>query len=231
MRQKQIVSAFILFLCASVLYGWDDANIDLRIEMANISRSAPPALRHGTVLFSYHQPSYARYVGIAFDFENFQTIHPYKRNAQNVFVFPLEVPEGLSELTYRIVVDGLWMPDPRNPDHTVDNKGNLLSRFTFKLPEKTILASPVVKPDGTVEFNVRHSSGGRVFLTGDFTNWEPFMIEMDEISPGLYSLSRRFPPGNYEYYFIVAGARMVDPLNPKYGTDPHGYLASKFTVQ
>jgi hypothetical protein len=231
MRQKRIVSVFILLLYVSVLYGWDDANIDLRIEMANVSRSAPPALRHRTVLFTYHQPSYVRYVGIAFDFENFQIIHPYRRNAQNVFVFPFEVPEGFDELKYRIVVDGLWMPDPLNPDHTFDHKGNLLSRFTFKLPEKTILASPVVKSDGTVEFNLRYSSGGRVFLTGDFTNWEPFMIEMDEISPGIYGLSRRFPPGSYEYCFIVGGARTIDPLNPLYGTDPHGYLASHFTVR
>ncbi len=231
MRQKQTVIVFILILCASVVYGWDDGSLDLRIDMATISRSAPPTLRHRTVLFTYQHPSHPRYVGIAFDFENFQKIHPYKRNAHNIFVFPFEVPEGMSELIYRIVVDGLWMPDPTNPDHTVDHKGNVLSRFAFKLPEKMILASPVVKEDRTVLFNLRYTKGTRVFVTGNFTNWEPFMVEMEEVSPGLYALSRPFAPGDYEYCFIAGGARMIDPLNPYIGTDPHGYLASRFTVR
>ena len=226
----RFVCVCIIILSASALYGWDDVALDIRIEMANITRSAPPVLRQNTVLFTYHQPSYVRYVGIAFDFENYQTIHPFKRNNHNVFVFPFEVPEGFDELKYRIVVDGLWMPDPRNPNHAVDHKGNLLSRFTFSLPEKTIFASPIVSSDGMVEFNLKSAPGDRVFITGNFTNWEPFMIEMEEISPGLYAFSRRFLPGNYEYCFIAGGARMVDPLNPSFGTDPHGYLASQFIV-
>lgn len=230
MRPGTLMIGLFLLLGASALYGWDDIALDLRIEMANITRSAPPVLRQNTVLFTYQQPSYVRYVGIAFDFESYQTIHPYRRNDHDVFVYPFEVPEGSSELKYRIVVDGLWMPDPRNPDKTADHMGNQLSRFVFELPKKMILTSPIQKSDGTVEFYVRHTTGGRVFLTGNFTNWEPFMIEMDEVSPGLYTLSRRFIPGNYEYCYIAGGARMIDPLNPDFGTDVHGYLASRFTV-
>jgi len=230
MRPKALMIVITLILSVSTLYGWDDVALDLRIEMANITRSAPPVLRQNTVLFTYYQPAYVRYVGIAFEFERYQTIHQFRRNDHDVFVYPFEVPEGFSELKYRIVVDGLWMPDPRNPDRTVDHMGNQLSRFTFDLPQKMVLASPIQRSDGTVEFYLRHSAGGRVFLTGNFTNWEPFMIEMEEVSPGLYTLSRRFMPGNYEYYFIAGGARMIDPLNSEFGTDAHGYLASRFTV-
>jgi hypothetical protein len=57
------------------------------------------------------------------------------------------------------------------------------------------------------------------------------MIEMEEVSPGRYTTTRRFTPGEYEYCFIAGGSRMTDPLNPFFNTDSYGYLASTFTVQ
>jgi len=228
---KRLLTVFFLVLCASAIYCLDDIELHHTIEMANTTRSAPPVRRHRSVLFTYHQRSYVRYVGIAFDFENYQVIHPFKKNQHNVFVLLYGPPEDSHELRYRLVVDGLWMPDPRNPDQVMDHRGNLLSRFMYTLPKKTVSESPVVKSDGTVEFNLRYAVGSRIYLTGDFTNWEPFMIEMKEVSPGLYTFSRRFPPGSYEYCFIAGGSRMTDPLNPFFGTDSHGYLASKFTVR
>jgi hypothetical protein len=231
MRRYQTVLIIILILCSPAAYGWENENIELKIKMANLFRSGPPELYHRTALFTYHQRSFVRYVGIAFDFENFQTIHPFRVNQNNVFIFPLEIPEGLREIRYRIVVDGLWMTDPRNPNQVVDHKGNILSSFSFTPPEKTVLESPLIYGDGTVEFSVKYFPGRRVFLTGDFSNWEPFMIEMEETSPGLYIVSRSFLPGSYEYCFIAGGARITDPLNPTIGVDPHGYLASRFTVE
>jgi len=231
MRNRLLYTVLILVLCASALPGLDDIELTQRIELANITRPGPPVLSHRAIVFSYSQPTYARYVGVAFDFENFQIIHPFARNSHGVFVLLFEPPEERGEITYRIVVDGLWMPDPRNPERARDHKGNFLSRYNYELPPKAVLESPVIKPDGSVEFNVRYSVGTRVFLAGDFTNWEPFMIEMKETSPGLYTVTRRFTPGDYEYCFIAAGARMTDPLNPLFGTDAFGYLASTFTVR
>ncbi len=231
MREKVLFAAIVLILIDATLFGLDNINLSERIEMATITRSAPPALRDRSILFTFRQPTYARYVGIAFDFENFQTIHTFARNEHDIFVLLFTPPEDLVELKYRIVVDGLWMPDPGNPDLVSDHRGNLLSRFSFKLPPKAVLQSPIIQTDGSVEFNVRYAAGSRVFLAGNFSNWEPFMIEMKEVSPGLYRISRRFPPGDYEYCFIAGGARMTDPLNPSFGTDAHGYLASVFTVR
>ena len=231
MREKRVIAAILLILAGSALFGLDDIELRQRIHMANIARSGPPVLNHRSILFTYSRPSYARYVGIAFDFENYRTIHPFKRNEHDVFVFLFDPPEELGELTYRIVVDGLWMPDPQNPDQVRDHKGNILSRFIFEIPKRMVLESPVIRPNRSVEFNLRYTAGARIFLTGDFANWEPFMIEMEEISPGLYTVTRRFPPGNYEYCFIAGGSRITDPLNPIYGSDTHGYLASRFAVQ
>ena len=74
MRRFQIALLLTLVLSAPVVHGWNQENIDLNIKMANLFRSGPPAIHHQTILFTYYQPSFARYVGIAFDFEKFQVI-------------------------------------------------------------------------------------------------------------------------------------------------------------
>lgn len=229
--RKPSAAIMLLLFFSSALFGLDDIELSHSIEMANRARSGPPVVLHRSILFTYSQRSYTRYVGIAFDFEDYQSIHSFRRNEHDVFVFLLDPPENLTDLKYRIVVDGLWMPDPHNPNQVRDHKGNLLSRFTFEIPQKMVLQSPVIKPDRTVEFIMRYAEGARVFLTGDFTNWEPFMIEMEEVSPGLYAVARQFPPGSYDYCFVAGGAKVTDPLNPRFGADTYGYLASRFTVQ
>lgn len=231
MRRKALFFVIPLIVCALPLFGLDDIELSNRIEMANITKSSAPVVRHRSVLFTYQQTAFARYVGIAFETEDFQIIHPFKRNQHGVYVFLFNPPEESGNLDYRIVVDGLWMPDPKNTDTVRDHRGNVLSRFTYSLPAKTVLESPRIASDGVVEFNMRYAEGTRVYLTGDFTNWEPFMIEMEEVSPGLYRASRRLAPGNYEYCFIVNGSRITDPLNPSFNTDSYGYLASTFSIQ
>jgi len=228
---RRLLSAMFLVLCAASLSGLDEIELGDRIEMANLSRSRPPVLRNRSILFTYEHPGYARYVGIAFEFEEYQQLHIFLKNQHDIFVLLYEPPEGSTSLTYRLVVDGLWMPDPKNPKVVRDHRGNLLSRVTYELPARPVLESPRILADGSVEFNVRHSPGGRVYLTGDFTNWEPFMIEMRETSPGLYTATRRFLPGDYAYCFIAGGARMTDPLNPFFHSDSQGFLASILTVR
>ena len=231
MKHKYSLTIALFLLCVGGLTAWDGLNTDLEIELATVAKAGPPRLLHRTLLFTYDQRDYARFVGIAFDFENYQRIHPFKRNERGIFIFPLEVPEGTSSLTYRLVVDGLWIPDPFNDNKIQDRRGNLLSYLNVTLPEKRLTSSPIIDSDRHVKFVVKHAASQRVFVSGDFTNWEPFMIEMTEVSPGLYSYERSFPPGDYQYYYIVSGAKVLDPLNPRFGTDSHGYLASRFTVR
>ena len=53
-------------------------------------------------------------------------------NERGVFVLDYPVPEGVREIHYRIVVDGLWMPDPANPVTEPDGAGALLSVYTLE---------------------------------------------------------------------------------------------------
>lgn len=171
-----------------------------------------------------------RYVGAAFDFEDYQKVHVYRRNEHGIFLLPFGPPDTIDSIKYRLVVDGLWIADPTNPNTMTDERGNTLSLLTLALPPVRTLRSPTLARDGTIEFSIRHKPDSKVFLTGDFTNWEPFMIQMDERTEGIYTISINLAPGNYEYCFIVDGLRMLDPLNHSYGADSHGYLASRFIV-
>ena len=230
MRLIVVFAVYLMLILPTNVWSQDDLGLDLQIRMTTVKNAGPPEILHRTVLLSYQSRNYVRYVGAAFDFEDFQRIHVFKRNKNGVFLLPFSPPRNLESITYRLVVDGLWIPDPRNPDVVSDERGNKLSYLSVSLPPERILRSPIVAASGNVRFIIKHKPGARVYLAGDFTNWEPFMIRMPEGDAGVYSVSLRLSPGQYEYCYIVEGLRVLDPLNPSYGADSHGYLASHFTV-
>ncbi len=231
MKKITLSAGILLLVICSPAFTWDQTDFDLTLKMGTVSRAESPELFYRTILFTYDDYKNARYVGVAFEHEDFQQIHPFKRNEQGVYILPYDTPEGITTLLYRLVVDGLWIPDPNNNHVTTDTMGNKLSRIDLTLPEKRIYTSPTIQPNGNVEFTFQYSAGKRVFLTGDFTNWEPFMIEMREKRPGLYVFEYNMIPGRYEYCFIANGMRILDPLNAYFGTNSHGYLASIFSVR
>jgi hypothetical protein len=57
------------------------------------------------------------------------------------------------------------------------------------------------------------------------------MYEMEETSPGVYSLSLPLPPGTYEYVFFHRGERIPDPRNRDKVYSPEGKIASRTVVK
>lgn len=230
MRRIILYTTALLLFVSHPTTAWDQQNLDLSLRMATVDKAGPPELFFRTLLFTYDEYRYARYVGIAFDFEDYQKIHPFKRNEHGVYIYPYDIPGEPQAIQYRLVVDGLWMPDPNSGLLVFDKRGNKLSRFEFELPEQRVYTSPMISKTGVVKFYFRHTPGKRVFVSGDFNNWEPFMLEMRESEPGTYVYEESMIPGRYEYYYIVDGSRVIDPLNPDTGADSHGNLASRFAV-
>ena len=71
----------------------------------------------------------ARHVGIAFEHENFQSIHSFQRlyrsddsteTKKSILFYIMQIPEEMRELRYRLVINGLWSTDPLNPDEIFD---------------------------------------------------------------------------------------------------------------
>ena len=222
-----------LFLLAALPgNGFETNDFQIHNRIINIQQAEEPRIFEDHLFLSHEADRPVRFVGVAFSHENFSTIHPFIRNIHGIYVFIYPIPDALDRLVYRIVVDGLWMADPVNPERERDPSGIHLSSVT--LPPKEInrwkLIAPVIHEDATVDFYYFGSSGQNVYLSGTFNNWDPFMHKLEEKTPGRYSISLNVLPGTHFYYFVANGLFILDPLNPDKGSDSEGFEVSMFTI-
>lgn len=179
----------------------------------------------------------SRFIGIAFDFEGYKQIHKFRiRNTrdidgkitQTLMFYVLDRPKYIDTISYRLIVDGMWTTDPLNPDVYYDeNTGILLSRFTFSSPtppETTVLK------DNSIHFVYVGKSGQKIQLGGTFTNWDPWIYELQETAPGFYEITLPLPAGTYYYNYFVGMKAVTDKTNPKRAYTPDGRVASVITV-
>ena len=101
--------------------------------IARIDKVGAPFMVDDYIIFT--ADSKPRHVGIAFDFEDFRTIHSFQKVnttdvdgqvVQSVYFYILEVPKALKNVSYRLVIDGLWTVDPNNNHQVFDAKSNLI---------------------------------------------------------------------------------------------------------
>ena len=97
--------------------------VTLQIAVQSIESTEPPHMLGDTLLLSLKPDRPARFVGVRFAHEDWRILHSYEMNENGVFVYDFPVPEGVREIRYRVVVDGLWMPDPANPRVEADDAG------------------------------------------------------------------------------------------------------------
>ena len=179
----------------------------------------------------------ARYVGIAFDFENFRNIHKFQLRTiydaeynavDSYYFYILKLPKTVQQVNYRLVIDGLWTTDPLNTEKSYSSSaGLILSKLDAKryIPEIT---ETVQKR--TVKFVYKGESGQKIRLGGSFTNWDSWIYEMQEVKPGLYELNLPLPPGTYQYAFFTGINSMIDTTNPVRCYTQDGKAASQITV-
>jgi len=200
------------------------------IEVATVSSAAAPRFVGSKVLLTYETPHRVRLVGARFAHEEFRVFHTYSRNQKGVFVLLLEVPREVETLQYRLSVDGIWMNDPANPETRVDAVGTAFSLFSLQARPEPPLESPLVGPEGLATFVFRSHPGRRVYLVGDFNNWDPFWDRMPEVRPGLYRLSLQLTPGSHFYLYSVDGQDIQDPLNLRNARSTEGNPVSMLVV-
>ena len=172
----------------------------------------------------------ARFVGARFAHESYRLLHLYSLNEHGIFVLDYPVPEGLRELRYRIVVDGLWMAYPSNPASLRDAQGDEFSLFTLQREPPRLISNPKPESKERFTFTFRGAPGKRISIAGDFNNWDPFMDYMAETEPGLYRITLRIGPGNHFYCFVSEGRRILDQYNPETGVNQDGDIVSYFSM-
>ncbi|MBN1765060.1 MAG: glycogen-binding domain-containing protein [Sedimentisphaerales bacterium] len=77
----------------------------------------------------------------------------------------------------------------------------------------------------TVKFSISPSNGAKkVFIAGDFTEWEP--VRMRKQKDGSYSLTLTMSSGEYQYKFQVDDDWLLDPDNQSSAVNSFGTLNS-----
>jgi hypothetical protein len=221
--------------------------IDLLLRMQAPEK---PRILEDAVIFT--ASSSHRRVGIAFAHEGFGKVYWFRKlmvpneNAgpwikekapadlyrdSGMLFYIYSIPEELKgALEYRLVIDGLWVRDPLNPDYRVDPASGII-RSVVALPPIIRPDSPNRGPAGTLNFTYHAPPGETVTVAGSFNRWDPFMYELRESSPGRYTLSLPLPPGTYQYSFFHRGERRLDPNNPRRVYTREGKAANEAVVE
>jgi hypothetical protein len=227
MMKKIALILMILGLNSLLFATIDDYRLHLKIVEMKESRS--PEVYFDQIIFTYQSREPVRHVGIAFAHENFGVIHTYERNGQGVFFFLLPWPY-VENVDYRLIVDGIWMNDPREADSVAGSNGVELSRFSVGKDRANERISPQVLRNNRVTCRYWGEQGETVYLAGDFNNWDPYMFPMKEKSPGYYELTLSLSGGVHHYVYYVNGASTLDKLNDNISINLFGEEVSRLVI-
>ena len=231
MKARKCIAAAICLLISLKAWSLDEAAI---LAAASAFEGSTPRVVGSSILFTYSFgediEGRLHTVQIAFEHEAFRAQHSFQRNAQGVYVCLLPIPDEVDQLTYRLVIDGIWTVDPANPVTVTDRWGVSLSRFELPQITRPPTSYPVVEPGGNVKFVLTTNPGSAVSLVGSFNGWDPFLTPMVEVEPGEFERELPLGPGEYLYYFLVDGRRIPDPLNRNQRRHSSGQLVSSVVL-
>ena len=191
-----------------------------------------------------------RRVGVAFADEGFSQVHWFRQlmvrrdtagNPANerdpgqykdsgIIFYVHQIPEGAAQIEYRLIINGLWTPDPANPNTRWDSASGL-SLSCLSIPPRDAVHHPLKGPPGGLSFLFNGPPGETVTVAGNFNGWDPFMYELKEGPPGYYSINIPLPPGKYQYVFFHRGQRYLDPYNSNRIYSKDGSAASEIIIQ
>jgi hypothetical protein len=229
---KTFFTAMLLVFIIGNIGAVDTESYQFIDHLRAISTPGKPEIYEDGVIFTMSS-SYQR-VGISFAHEGYSRVHWFRRlmvprnpdefaaagknakyldpNVDSGIMLPLEtIPPDITNMDYRLIVNGLWTADPLNPEAVTGSSGIVASRVP--LPEKPKTA-PVARP-GTYRFSFNAPPGETVTVGGSFNNWDPFMYELRETRSGFYTLTRPLPPGSFQYVFFHRGEEIPDPVNTR----------------
>lgn len=176
-----------------------------------MDEATPPEMFENLLILSYTSNRPVRFAGAAFAHEDYRKVHTFFVNEHHVFILAVPLPEGQATITYRLIIDGLWIADPVNSNSTKDRTGTKLSVFNIPY-SKQIQFGPIIS-NNAVQFTFMSDYGKSVYISGSFNNWNPFLHKMEETMPGVYTISLALKPGTHYYCFYENGEKRLDSEN------------------
>lgn len=233
-----IIISLVFSVLASSIFAAEPTNFqnyELDVLLHGIEKPCAPVITDDYIIFTADVRN--RHVGIAFDFENYNTVHPFQIltdtdddgvvTRRHMF-YCYKRQHKFTSITYRLIIDGLWTTDPLNPNKIYDENTNL---YFSKIEDPGSIAIYTSKTESdTIHFIYKGDSGKLVHLAGTFTNWDPWIYELKETSPGLYELDLPLPSGKYYYSYYIGLTQILDNTNPEKVYSADGRIANVIVV-
>jgi len=117
--------------------------------------------------------------------------------------------------TYKFIVDGKWVEDPKDGDRLPDGHKGFNSVYRIGKPHLFVLNG--------------YNQAKSVVLAGSFNQWKPYELFMHKTAAG-WELPYTIGPGNYEYKFLVDGKWIPDPANPLFVEKKEANTRNSFLI-
>jgi hypothetical protein len=200
----------------------------LHLKVVDLDKAGPPEFYGKYIIFTYASNKPVRSVTAVFEHEGYGIQHSYQYNEKGIFFLIYSIPPEYLRLRYRIIVDGLIMKDPANPDVEEDLLGIEYSIVKItKIMEKEVV-NPEFTDTGEVRFVYNSRPGRIISLVGSFNDWDPYMHFFKEGPAGHYTITIRVGEGRHFYYFIIDGEKIIDLYNDNVGLTAGGDTVSYF---
>ncbi|MBR4323823.1 isoamylase [Treponema sp.] len=201
------------------------------LTLTDISDVREPYISNDFMVFT--APVDSNSIGIAFDYEEFRTIHYFqlRKNygydgelTSSYYFYITPMPKKISRVCYRLIIDGLWTTDPRNSNVIHDKKDNYALSYIDLPPSEVEITEKLA--NGLTHFVCHAESGQKIRLGGSFTNWDSWIYELKETSPGKYEIDIPLHPGTYYYSYFKGITPFLDETNPLRGYSNDGRIVS-----
>jgi hypothetical protein len=229
-----IASTIFMFIIIMASFPVEGNSLSIHIEISELTEAHSPMFIDNHIIFTYFGgEKYIRRVAIAFETDNYKQVYPFKKNEYNVFFLSRKIPERTEYINYRLIVDGVWTHDPVNANSFLSPENLIVSSLKIPKSFSEQSTTPLISDNGNVRFTYKDQANKHIYLSGNFNNWDPFMLKMKENAenPGTYTISLRMAPGKHFYTFVSDGISIQDPNNPHKANDSRGNVVSVISLQ
>ncbi len=217
-KHKYRIGILLILLVLVFNFGYNGYNNDTRFENPNFIRNA---------IKFYYVNDDARDVFLKSSFDEWKYRYPFKKHQDGYWYLELSYKEPLFQLKkgtyhYKILVDGTFINDPFNKRYVGDGFGGKLSVLEIKDDILYYEKSPKHVEEDIYSFYYYSQDANRVYLVGNFNNWNPYIDKFEYKGNGNWILEKKFTKGEYVYAYVEDGEWKKDPLNTDTVQDNRG---------